>query len=321
MAGDVVSFDVHFLGLKDASRAGRSRFYNTMERLTGKSTEDVKAMVSRGSKPMFDSLSREMTEMVVSALEDAGASLEIRPYPGRHPRPQEQSLNATTCPRCGFVQSPELEDCERCGLVFQKWERELVQKEMREKSLEEALFKAQQVREECRKTAKAYLEQYPMAEGSDAGFAKSIKELEIPFLRLESDEGPLLLTSQRLMVRYMDKLVSLPYEIMKDVDVGGGLIQKKERVRMQLKLFSEVPLPEGPSKTLTVHLTKESSLRKEELMKWVYARKFACGVCGALDLDFRLEAGRVRCRCMHCAADHEVDLEESLAVPLESDPS
>ncbi len=319
MAGDVVSFDIHFLGLKDASRTGRSRFYNAMERLTGKSSEEVKAMLGHSGRPMFDSLSREMTEMVVSTLQEAGASLEIRPFPGRQPRPQDQDLNATTCPRCGFVQATERAECERCGLVFQKWERELVLREMREKNLEEALFKAQQVREECRKTAKEYLDQRPLPEGSDAGFAKSIKELEVPFLRLESEEGPMLLTSQRLMVRYMEKLISLPYEIMKDVDVGGGFIQKKDKVRMQIKFFSEVPLPDGPSKTLTVQLTKESSHRKEELMKWVFARKFGCGVCGALDLDFRLEGGNVRCRCMHCAADHEVDLEEALAIPLEAD--
>ena len=319
MASDVVSYDIHFLGLKDVSRAGRTRFYSAIEKLTGKSLDDVKAMLGRGDRPMFDSLSREMTEMVVTALEDAGASLEIRPYPGRHPRSDSAGLNATACPRCGAIQSPGFEECDRCGLVFQKWEREQLQRQMREKNLEEALFKAQQVREECRKTAKNYLEDNPLPDGGDAGFAKSIKEFEVPFLRLESDEGPLLLTSQRLLVRYMSQLLTFPYEIMKDVDVGGGLIQKKDRMRMQVKFFCDVPLQEGPSKTLTVHLTKEASLRKEELMKWVYARKFACGVCGALDLDFRLEGGRVRCRCMHCAADHEVDMEESLAIPMETD--
>jgi len=183
-----------------------------------------------------------------------------------------------------------------------------------DRGLEEALSKAIKAREEWYQRANHYLETHPLSPDATAGLSEPVAVGELPFLRLNADEGPVLLTSRRIIASHRGQTLSIPYEMIEDVNFGGGLVAKKTKVRMQLVFRAPLVTSEGTAKSLTWQLDKESGFAKDVVMDWAFARNFMCGACGARDLQFRLEAERNRFRCMHCATDHQVDLREALAI-------
>jgi len=313
---DLVSFDIYLLGLRDASSPGRTRFLNAMERISGRQARDFEGVFSDMSEPLFRSLSREKAAIVVKVLEEAGVRIEIRPSSAPPAADGDQMATTNKCPSCSFVQPVGSVECQKCGLVFAKWEREQVQHMQSERALEEALQRALQVRQEWMQRANQFLETHPIQPEATAPFEQTIVVDEIPFLPLTSDEGPVLLTSRRLVCSRDEGIISIPYELIRDVDVGGGLVPRKNRVRLQLTFHGPLLFAEGPSKTIVWHFDKDSGFYKDTVMDWAFARNFICGVCGSPNLDFRLEGTKPHTRCMHCATDHEVDGVEAVAIPI-----
>jgi len=315
MAG-VIAFDILLLGLKDPSSSGRVRFLNAMERLSGRAADEHATSLSRTGEPLFRALDREQAQVVVRVLEEAGVRIEIRPTRERPVTDPDLEIHTVTCPRCGFIGNAGGEECPKCGLVFAKWEREKVQRMQTERRLEEALQKALQVRQEWVQRAKVFLETHPLPPDGLTPFSSILLKEEIPFLSLNADEGPMLLTSRRLLFVRDGTMGSIPYEMVADVDIGGGLVVRKDRLRVVLTFHGPMAIGEGHTKTLTFMLDKESSFFKDVLLDWCFARNFQCGSCGAGELDFRVERGKPRARCMRCATDHEIDLVESVAIPI-----
>lgn len=310
------SFDVQLLGLRDPKQPGRTRFADAMHRLTARPAEEFHTLLSSDERQLFTALDRESTVKVAEQLGDAGVLIEIQPSTAPPSGAHEQMAPTSECPRCGFLQPAGGVECSRCGLVFAKFEREKVQKMQRDRTLEEALQKALQVREEWDHRAKQYLEGHPLPENALASFERELRREEIPFLRLVAEEGPILLTSRRMLISNGDTVSAIPYEMVSDIDVGGGLVQKRNRVRLALTFHGPLSIAGGQVKNVVVNLDKDSSFYKDVLMDWAFARSFICGSCGARELDFRLEDGSARVRCMHCATDHEIDLREAVAIPL-----
>ncbi len=312
----MISFDILLLGLKDGSSAGKARYTNAMERLTGRPADSFKVPARRSDDPIFKALDKETAVKVVDALGQAGALIEVRRSSSMPSDVRDQVIASVKCPRCGFAQPAGTPECARCGLVFAKFEREQVQSMQKGTQLEAALTKALQSREEWAQKATQYLETHPLREGSTDGFENVVVRDEVPFLRLVTEEGPILMTSRRMIASLQEGFFSMPYEIINDVTVGGGLVQKKGRVRLQLGFHSPIPTPTGAAKQSSWQLDKESSFYKDVIMDWCYSRNFMCGGCGKRDLDYRLDGTKPRARCMHCATDHDIDLREAIAVPL-----
>ncbi len=324
----LMSFDLVFLGLKDPSPAGRTRVAAAMSRMTGKSAEEFRDLSSLQGRVVLAGLSPERAQEVTHKLDEAGALLEIRPIRRQlstaeggpavqsPPPPEEETGPTQTCPRCGFVQPPGQLDCHQCGLVFAKWEREQIQKMQRERKLEETLSKMVQIREEWRKKAKTYLERHPLPAEAAGVYSGRLHAGEVPFALLKATDGPILMTSRRMLVPVGNSVLSIPYELIADVDVGGGFTLKKDLVNLQLKFHGPFPLEPDAAAVLKVSLAKESAILRDVVMDWAFARSFVCGSCGAPDLDFRIDRKMVHARCMHCATDHEIDLDEAVAIPL-----
>ncbi len=315
MAG-VIAFDILLLGLRDPSPTGRTRFLNAMERLSGRPAAEHQNVLGESDATLFRALEKEQAQVVVRVLEEAGVRIEIRPTTERPPSVSGQTAQTVSCPRCEFVQAAELAECRRCGLVFAKWEREKVQRMQIERRLEEALNKALQVRQEWVQRAKHYVETHPIAPDALTPFSAALLKDEIPFLRLNADEGPLLLTSRRLLYQREGGTGSLPFEMVSDVDVGGGLVVRKDRTRVVLSFHGPLVIDDAPTKSATWILDRESAFSKDVILDWCFARNFQCGSCGAGELDFRTERNGTRARCMRCATDHEIDLSEAVAIPV-----
>ena len=315
----VVSFDIYLLGLKDPSPTGRTRFVHAMARLTGRGTEELQSLLGHSSDALFLSLDRDKARMVVDTLEQAGVRVEIRPSTSPPIGSEMGTVATRECPACGFVSPVELVDCSRCGLVFAKWERESVQRMQRESRLEEALSRSMVIREEWNQRAKAFLEKRQLNAAASAPFEGALLRDEIPFLALASDEGPLLMTSRRLLSLRDGGVTVIPYELISDVDFGGGLVPRKNRVRMQFTLHSPLAAAAAPLRKLEWWLDKESAFDREVVMDWAFARNFLCGTCGARELEHRLQGQSNHYRCMRCATDHEIDLKEAMAVPIFQD--
>jgi hypothetical protein len=313
------SYDIHVLGLEDPSKAGRHRFANEMERLTKRPAEEFKEEFPSASSALFQSLDVERAQQVADAMKSNGILIEIR-VSNTPPSFDEEELDAasTRCPACQHVQSSMNEECERCGVVFKKYEREQLAQMQKEHTLEQAMIKAMQVREEWTHRAQQYLELHPLKDEAYADYSSTLIQGEVPFLRLNSEEGSILLTSRRMITVREGKFHSIPFEMIKEVDYGGGRITtKKSKQRLQVVFHTPFPLLEGDNtKSLAWHLDKESSFKKDVVIDWGYARNFICGSCGARELEYRTEVTKVKMRCMHCATDHEIDLAECVAVPL-----
>jgi hypothetical protein len=247
--------------------------------------------------------------------------IEVR-VTDKPPQAQPEISAATRdCPACNHIQAATNDECEKCGVVFKKYEREQLLKMQKDHTLEQAMIKAMQVREEWLHRATQYLEQHKLAKDASAAFSTELVQDEVPFLRLNSEEGPILLTSRRLLTRLDKTFESVPYEMISEVDYGGGKIKtSKSKFRLQIVFHTLFPSKSGELlKNMTWHLDKDSSFNKDVVIDWGYARNFICGACGERELEYRTDDTTVHCRCMHCATDHEVDLAECVAVPLISD--
>lgn len=311
------SFDIRLLGLRDPAQPGRTRFANAMHRLTARPADEFLELLSSDERQLFTALDRDAASKVADQLGAAGTLIEIQPSAAPPSGTHEQMAPTIECPTCGFLQSAGAVECGRCGLVFAKYERERVQKMQRDQTLEEALQKALQVREEWDHRAKQYLETHPMPADATVGFEHELRREEIPFLRLIADEGPILLTSRRILVATTGRGVNaIPYEMVSDIDIGGGLVQKRNHVRLALTFHGPLPMGDDQAKNIVVNLDKESSFFKDILMDWAFARNFMCGSCGARELEFRHEGSAAKARCMRCATDHDIDLREAVAIPL-----
>jgi hypothetical protein len=303
------SFDIAFLGLIDPSPAGRSKFVVAMERLTGKSTADCQEALSRVGQTLFNSLPVEQARMIANALEEVGAVYEIRPMEGA-PQSVDTGLDGEmhACPSCGFVQHAGAEECSRCGVIFSKMDRDVVRGMQRDQALEEAQARAEQIRQEWDDRAKQHAAIHPVSEADCEPFSSVLSRQEIPFLRLNSLEGPLLLTSRQILANVDGEFVFLPFEFIKDVDYGGGLVPKKGYTRLVLRFHSQFRFKDKNVNSITWQLDAKSATNKEVIMDWAFARSYMCGSCGARELDFRNEKGKLRARCMRCATDHDIDL-------------
>jgi len=310
------SFDVLLLGFRDPGPAAHARYTNAMERLTGRGAEEFNVPSKRSDDPIFRALDNSTTGVVADALEEAGVLIEIRRTSEVASEVRDQVVATVACPTCDFVQPAGTVECSRCGVVFAKFEREQVQQMQQSQHLEEALTKALQTRDEWGQKAANYLETHPLEEGSTSGFENSLHRDEVPFLRLTADEGPILMTSRRMIANLADGVFSIPYEMVGDVTMGGGLVQKKSRVRLQLGFHAPIQTPGGAVKQFSWQLDKDSSFFKDAIMDWCYSRVFVCGGCGLRDLDYRVDGSKARARCMHCATDHDIDLDEGIAVPV-----
>ena len=318
---EVYSYDIYVLGLKDPTAGGRHRFASTMERLTGRSSDEFEEDFPPSNLPMFQAMDPERAAETAGILGDTGVLIEVRPT-DKPPQEQPEIAAATReCPSCNQIQPTVNEECSKCVIVFKKYEREQLLKIQKDHTLEQAMIKAMQVREEWLHRATQHLEQHKMAKDASAAFAAELVQDEVPFLRLNSDEGPILLTSRRLLTRKENIFESVPYELIREVDYGGGPIKtSKSKFRLQIVFHTPFPLKSGElAKNMTWHLDKDSSFSKDVVMDWGYARNFMCGACGERELQYRTEETRMLCRCMHCATDHEIDLQECMAVPLISE--
>jgi len=310
---DMISFDILLIGMTTPGNTGHARYANAMARLTGKGEDQFDSPTPSFDEPIFSALDHGTAEVVARTLGEAGALIEIRTS---NVIARDAQVAATdSCPTCGFVQPAGGSECAKCGLVFSKFEREQVQGMQTDQGLEEAINQAMKVREEWDHRANQYLETHPFPDSRLGHFASSVMRGEIPFLRLESDEGSLLLTSRRMLTQHKGDEVSIPYEMIEDVTFGGGLVTSKKKTRMLLDFFCPIPKADGTVKSLSWMLDKESTFHKDVVMDWGFSRTFMCGACGARDLDFRTDDTIPACRCMHCATDHRVDMREALAIP------
>ncbi len=312
---DTVSFDIFVLGLREGTTEGRRGLVRTVAGLGELEHREAERRLRETQRPVFEALSREAALKVVNGLELAGATVEIRPVVGRPPAVER--LGATqTCPECGFEQPAERNDCASCGVVFAKREREQVRQMRRSRVAEEAAIKAAQVRAEWAKRAAAFLQRNPLPADAAAPFAQVLRPAETPFLRLDSEEGPLLLTTLRLLALREGAVLSCPYELMADIDMGGGLVVRKDQMRMVLRFHGELVVDGRPVRQAAWRMTRESAQYDSVLMDWVYARSFTCDACGEGELQYRLQNGKVHGRCTRCAADHMIDCEDALLIPL-----
>lgn len=315
---EMVSFDIVFLGLDDPSKTGRAKLSAALQQLTEDPPVGHDDLAQLQLKPLFEAISRDRAREIAEVLENNGVRIEIRPVVGRPPVGDEDLIQTQRCPRCGFVQPAGLEDCRGCGLVFAKWDREQVQKMQRERGLEETVRQSQEVRDKWRGRAEQYLNKNPLPPGATEPFADQIKDSEIPFAAMGSDRGPILMTSTRMLLRLDDADLSLPYEMIADVDTGGFVI-KKEQLRLAFKLHGNVRLGSSETDRIVIKVEKTSESLGDLIMDWAFARSFACGQCGEADLDYRLDSDGVHARCMHCASDHLIDMTEGMAVPVSGD--
>ncbi len=309
------SFDIHLLGLKDPSSAGRARFCDGMARITGRPQHEFAPLLEEREPRIFESLAKEQATEVIDKLATVGVRVEIRPSSAIPVSAEDQIAHTVNCPSCEFIQPAGELECPRCGLVFAKWERENIVRMQREQNLQDAVTRSLQIREEWRIKAQQYLETKPLPPESVTPFEGSLVPEEVPFLALAAEQGSVLLTSRRMLLLLDGKIVSMPYELLSDVDFGGGLIQNKDKVRMQLSFHVPLMIGESETSSMAWQLDKESSFFKDIVMDWAFARHFICGACGAADFQYRSEELRPFARCMHCAVDHEIDTVEAVTVP------
>ena len=312
---EVYSYDIYVLGLKDPFSSGRNRFASTMERLTGRPSDQFEGEFPPSDVPIFQAMNPERAVETANELGNLGVLIEQRRI----------EVETQECPACSQIQPAANVECLKCGIVFKKYEREQLVKMQKDHTLEQAMIKAMQVREEWLHRATQYLEQHKMEKDFSTAFDAELVQDEVPFLRLDSAEGPILLTSRRLLTRRENDFESVPYEMIREVDYGGGAIKTaKTKFRLQIIFHTPMPLKSGElAKNIAWHLDNDSSFSKEVVFEWGYARNFICGACGERDLEYRTDEVRgehkMHFRCMHCATDHEIDIAECLAIPLISE--
>ncbi len=145
------------------------------------------------------------------------------------------------CPSCGFVQQAGMDECSRCGVIFSKMEKDEVRKMQTDQALEEAQQRAEQIRQEWDDRAKQILESRPIAEAAGDTFQQGPDPGGNPLpAPRDCAEGPLLMTSRQILGLVEGTFVHVPYEIIKDVDFGGGLVVKKGHTRLVLHFHAPI---------------------------------------------------------------------------------
>ncbi|MEN8163981.1 MAG: hypothetical protein ABFS37_07625 [Acidobacteriota bacterium] len=186
---------------------------------------------------------------------------------------------------------------------------------MTDSRLEEEINKARRIEQEWTDRASHYQVQHPLPTGATDPFADDLLIDEVPFLRLETDSGPMLLTSKRILARTKKELLSIPFEMIDGVELGGGFTILGGSVKMVLTFKAPLILGRSRASTLSRQVRKNQHYDRETILHWVYSKNFICGRCGARELSFRLEKHDSRTRCMRCAADHSIDLTHAVALP------
>ena len=156
----------------------------------------------------------------------------------------------------------------------------------------------------------------PLPSAAVAPFADLLHPDEIAFCGLLTREGPILLTSRRLLWRERGAGVSTPYELVAKAAGGRehGLLSSRNRLR--LTFLGPVPSAAGPVRSSEWELVTTSMKLLPELGRWVEQRCFTCRGCGSGELQYRLEGSDLHGRCMHCAADHRVDCARATMTPV-----
>ena len=124
---EVVSFDILLLALKDPTAAGKAKYTNVMERLTGRAADEFEVPAKRSEDPIFQALDRDTAKKVADALGGQGVLIEVRRSAERPSEVQDQVVASLSCPSCQFMLPAGTAECSRCGLVFAKYEHEQVQ--------------------------------------------------------------------------------------------------------------------------------------------------------------------------------------------------
>ena len=97
---DVFSYDIYVLGLTDPGAGGRHRFASTMERLTGRPSEEFEEGFPPPNLPMFQAMDHNAATETAQILGKTGVLIEVRPT---DKPPQEQpkiSAASRSCPAC-----------------------------------------------------------------------------------------------------------------------------------------------------------------------------------------------------------------------------
>lgn len=278
---------------------------------------DTEAVWGQRDTVLFRAVDGPTAAAIIDDLDPLGVKTEIRPVA---PEPATPAAAATPvgppCPSCQFPNPEGQAECGACGLVFAKYEQRVVRRMMKDARLEEELSKARMIDQEWTDRAAGYIRKHPLPGSALDSFTDELSAEEIPFLRLESDGGPILLTSRRMLVTFKKEgVASLPFEMMDGVELGGGFTILGGTIKMVITFKAPTFLAGQKRSSLTRQVRKDAGFDREALLHWSYSKNFLCGQCGARDLAFRYEQGRTRCRCRRCAADHLIDLKQAVARP------
>lgn len=308
-------FDIYPLAFtldSDEAKEGFETFINSLP------TDDRHPWGLLG-QPLIRSIDGQTAAKILTTLDEIGIRTEIRPAaPLPTPPPMTPAVETATtpCPSCGFANPESQPECSACGLVFAKFEKRAVGRMMAESRLEEEINRARRIEQEWTDHASNYRKQHPLPAGATVPFADDLVVEEVPFLRLETDSGPLLLTSKRMLVRTKKELISIPFEMISTLEFGGGFSLLGGNTRMVLTFKAPLVIKRLRASTLTLQVQKNPSFDRETILHWAFSKNFMCGRCGARDLSFRLEKSQPRARCMRCAADHSINLTQAVALPM-----
>ena len=312
---DTRKFDIFPLAFTIDSDEARARFEALVDRLSSGHPQ----LWGTLGQPLFRSIDGQTASEILAKLDEIGVRTEIRPAaPPPIAAPTAPAIEDPTlpCPSCGFANPESQPDCGACGLVFAKFEKRAVSRMMAESRLEEEINRARRIEQEWTDRASDYRTQHPLPAGATTPFTGDLLVEEVPFLRLETDSGPLLLTSKRMLARTKKELLSIPFEMISSVEFGGGFSILGGSIRMVLTFKAPLVIKRLRASTLTLQVQKNPSYDRETILLWAFSKNFICGCCGARELSFRLEKSESRARCMRCASDHSINLTHAVALPL-----
>lgn len=312
---DTRKFDIFPLAFTIDSDEAKARFRALADRFS----DGHQQMWGALGQPLFRSIDGQTATEILAKLDEIGIRTEIRPAaPPSAAAPMIPTVENKTlpCPSCGFANPESQPDCGACGLVFAKFDRREVSRMMAETRLEEEINRARRIEQEWTDKASDYRAQHQLPAGVTAPFADDLLVEEVPFLRLETDLGPLLLTSKRMLARTKKELLSIPFEMISSVEFGGGFSILGGNIRMVLTFKAPLVIKRLRASTLTLQVQKNTSYDRETILHWAFSKNFICGRCGARELSFRLDKAESRARCMRCAADHSINLTHAVALPL-----
>lgn len=312
-------FDIVALAFGPGPDTARATFEVLVERYS----QDSQPIWGEKGQTLFRSIDGATAAEILKGLDPLGVRTEIRPAedpvaPVKLSPPGE--LQGLQCPSCG-IENPESSlECNACGVVFAKFEQRAVRQMMADAQLEQEINKAQKIQQEWDDRASSYRANQPLPADATAPFAGSLLKQEVPFLNLRTGSGPMLFTSKRILASSNDGVVSIPFEMIAGVDLGGGFTILGGTIRMVLTFKAPLILGKSRTTTLSRQIRKDESYDRETILHWVYSKNFICNGCGARDLSYRFENLSTKARCMRCASDHLIDLTQAIAKPIGEKP-